>query len=380
MKKLISLFLILFVFCLCFTLACAEPVSDNEYIDSQLNESGVTDVYNDLDKQTKELLKDLGIDEVNFEKVFNISFSSFFDSLAEIFKSKMKTPFNCFLSIIAIIVLCAALGGLNDGFNKQMTSGTFNTAAALFVSVVIIVPLGKCISAVSSSIEAASAMMISLVPILCILAASTGKVFSSVALNALGVGCAQAVSEVCSVILMPVFNCLLGVGIVGAVAPEYRIDEIIGALRKYLSIGLGLMASVYFSVLGVKSSLAGTSDTVGLKTAKLLVSDFVPVIGSAISDSIGTISSYIGVTRSVVSAFGIIAVLAIFLPVAVQSLIWIFVLGVSSAAAGVFGLKSIESLLKCAASTVSVLLVILVFIILLFIVNLGIVLMIRGGG
>ena len=85
-------------------------------------------------------------------------------------------------------------------------------------------------------------------------------------------------------------------------------------------------------------------------------------------------------TRSVVSAFGIIAVLAIFLPVAVQSLIWIFVLGVSSAAAGVFGLKSIESLLKCAASTVSVLLVSLVFIILLFIVNLGIVLMIRGGG
>lgn len=378
MKKLV---LAAALILMCFPLtAYGDGEIDSNNIDEQIYESGVYEAYDSLDEDTKELLEDLGLENIDYDSVFNISFTSFFTSLKDIFLTQFKTPFTCFLTTLAVIILCSLFSGESEGFGKSMSFGTLNTAAALFLCATLLVPLGKCVSAVGSAIKVSADLMLILFPILCVMVATSGKVFSSVAVNALGVGCAQAVSEICSLILMPLFNCLLAVGIVGCVAPDYKLDNIVKQIRKMLTVALGIIASIYFSVLAMKSTLAGSSDTVGLKTAKVLVSDFVPVIGSAISDSISTITSYIGVTKSVVGAFGIIAVGAIFLPVILQCVLWVFSLSMSSSIARVFGLKSIESLLKSTSSVLSVLCVILVFIILLFVVNLGVVLMIKGSG
>lgn len=366
-KAILAVILLLFAGMFCVSAAGAEK--DKDYEKEQLEKSGVYEIADSLDSTTKQILKDIGVDDINSDELFNISFSSFFKGFKDVFNDALSTVLKSFLIISGTIFVAALSGSFSDVFSAEKDNKIFNMCASLFVILAVIVPLGKCITAVGSAVKAASALSVALVPVMCVLLAVGGKSLSAVGFNGMAVAMSQIISTLCSEVFMPVENILLGVGMIAGIDENLPVDKLISSVRKYISLALGIAASVYFSVLGIKSAVGAASDTLGLKAAKLLVGNLVPVIGSAVSDSITTLASYISLTKSVVGSFGIIAVISIFMPVFIQSVLWLACFEISSFLASVFGLTSIEKIFKNVTSAVSVLLIMLLFTELMFVIN-----------
>ena len=106
----------------------------------------------------------------------------------------------------------------------------------------------------------------------------------------------------------------------------------------------------------MQTVVSSAADGAGAKTVRFMVSAFVPVVGSALSDAIGSVQSSVKLLKSGVGAFGLLATGAIFLPAALECLIWLLTLTACAAAGDIFELKEITTLLRSSMKVIQILL------------------------
>ena len=104
-------------------------------------------------------------------------------------------------------------------------------------------------------------------------------------------------------------------------------------------------------VLSVQTIVANSAEMAGGKAAKMLVSGAIPIVGSAFSDAFSVIVSGAALVKNGVGAFGLLASLAIFLPLCIKAAAWLLICFCAGLAAEVLGLKPLASFLNgCAAA------------------------------
>ena len=375
MKKVITVIISALIIFLLTITAFAEGRQESE---EQIKSSGIYEQFNALDKQTKDFLSSLGLHEISADSVFNISFSSFLNSFTEVFKSGFSSVLKSFALLMAAILTAALSSSFYEGINNSKNAEIFNLCCVLTILVICLKPLSACVSSLGLAINGASSLTLGVFPILCTVLAAQGKLITAALFNGSSVLLSEVLSALCSQFFLPLSNILLALGAVGSVDKSFRVDKLVGTIRKYLIIILSVCATVFFAVLGVKSSVSAAADGVSLKTVKVITSNFVPVIGNAISDSASAVVSSLSLTKSVVGGFGIIALIAIFLPAFCESILWLGVLSASSCAAEMFSLDSLSSVLKNMAGAVLVMLSILLLSAIMFIINFGIAVALKG--
>lgn len=375
MKKVSVLGLSLLFIVLLSLTAFGEGRQESE---EQIQNSGIYEQFKTLDKQTKDFLTSLGLEGINADSVFNISFSSFFHSFIEAFKSGFSSVFRSFALLMAAILTGALSSSFYEGIKSGKNAEIFNLCCVLTAIVICLKPLSECVSSLSSAINGAAAFTLGVFPIICTVLAAQGKTITAVLLNGSSLMLSEVLSALSTQLFLPVSNVLLALGVAGGIDKSLQIDKLVGAVRKYLVIILSVCATVFFAVLGVKSSVSSSADGVSVKTIKVITSNFVPVIGNAISDSASAVVSSLSLTKSVVGGFGIIALIGIFLPVFCESFLWFGVLNISSWVAEVFALESLSKVLKNMSQAVLVMISILILSAIMFIINFGIALALKG--
>ena len=89
-----------------------------------------------------------------------------------------------------------------------------------------------------------------------------------------------------------------------------------------------------------------SADAAALKATKLVISGFVPVIGSIISDASETILVSAGVMKNAAGIYGLLAILAICVGPFLRIGIHYLLLKLTAAICGVFGSKQIGGVIK----------------------------------
>ena len=134
---------------------------------------------------------------------------------------------------------------------------------------------------------------------------------------------------------------------------------------------LTLLLTVFVGLLSVQGTVAAAADTVTTKTLKFAVSSFVPVVGGALGEAMNTVQGGLGLIRSAVGGFGILAAAAAFLPELLSILMMQLALSAAGAAADVLGVKEAGGLMKSASSVLSLLAGMLMVFGMLFVVSLS---------
>lgn len=374
MKRVFLILIILIslpAFCI---LANAEQPSEDSEL---LEQSGIYEIADELDKQTKDFIKDAGLEQINAESVYKLDFSSFLKAAYNlIFKS--DEIIKAFFVLVATIFLSALVDSLAGDFLKKGNSDIFNICCALFILISVVPELASCISSCEAAIKSAGAFTLAVFPIMCTLLAAQGKTLSSAVFNGAAVGVSQIINTLCSEFFIPLTNILLALGVSSAAASSLPVDKLIKLVRKYMLIALSIAASIYFSVLSLKGAVSSAADETALRAVKVAAGNFVPVIGSAISDSAAAVISSLSVTKGAVGTFGIVALIGIFLPVIIKSALWLMCFEAAAFLCSVFSLESAEQVLKNLSSAMSVLMSLMFFCSLIFLINFGILTSMRG--
>ncbi len=138
--------------------------------------------------------------------------------------------------------------------------------------------------------------------------------------------------------------------------------------------------TVFSRVLSVQTFLNAQVDAAASKAVKLVTSAAVPIVGGAIGDAAAAIYNSVNLVKSGAGAFGILAVLCIFLPTAIEAALWSLVCSAGQLTADLLEAPKLSALLKMCGGAAKMILAVLAATCAASVASAAIVLCVKGAG
>ncbi len=372
MKELIKTIILTIVLFLAFV-PCVSAQEENKMMedfkkqyDELLEESGANRLFADIPNDAKDLLHENNIDSIDSKDILDIGFFDFVRSVWQTTKKAVTKPLTVFLSSIGVILLCALLNSLKSGFNDASYEKVFSVVSVICIATTIIVPIAQMITKTADVIKQVSAFLLSFIPVYVGIITTSGKPISAMTYSASLAGVVQVISRISASVLVPLLAIYLAFCLIGSTSTQINIDGIARAVKNTVIVVLSFLMTIFIGLLTVQGVVATSADTVSMKATKFALTAFLPVVGAAISEALNSVQGCMGVIKSTVGGFGIIAVIAAFLPSIITVMLMQLSLSVTGAISDMLATDRITSLLKAASSVLSLLLgILLVFFVLL---------------
>ena len=349
-----------------------------EYYEQQAEDSGANDLPNYLPDDTKSQLDQMVISGVDWNSIQSIQPNSVFSQILKMLGEGVQAPMKALLSLLGIMMLCALLGSMKINLGEKNMGGIMNLIGTLCICMVVITPIVQSIVKLTGVIQGASTFMLACIPVLVGIMIANGQTVTASSYNLLMLGTTNSISFLSAHFLAPCMNIFLGFSVVSAISPTLRLSTLCNTISKIVKWVLGFCMSVFTGLLTIQSLLGGSVDVTTNRTLRFVVSSFVPVVGSALGEALSTVQGCIKVLKGGVGAFGVLAVVFMFLPILIECLLWQMTLTVCAGIGDVFDLKEITSILNAASKVMSMMLAILLCTMAMMTISTVVVLMMGG--
>ena len=370
MKRIIVLFTVSICLLIFSPNTFADEFSD-EYKKIYENSNAI-EIYEELPEETKEIFDSLGLDFSDYESINNLTYTDALKTFIGLLGNQKNAAIKGGILIITITLIASAFSGL---FENRLDKN-FNTIEYITVSAIIgsvFYSLIDFINLLDKSISAFSGIIAVFIPIFCGILIALGKIGSSALTSGMLLTLSEIITQVINLIIVPIIKIGFAFGVCSSVAPGLNVNKMVGLFRKMATFILSFCLSVFLFVFGGQSFITISADNAATKTAKFFVGSAVPIIGSAVSESLTAVRSCFSVLKSSVAVYSVFAVLLIFLPILLQTVLWKFSLFVSEAIVEITGNNSVLSLIENINKTLSFFLVIIISIIIMFIFSVAVI-------
>ncbi len=334
-----------------------------------LEESGANELFPLLPEESQELLRENGISGIDPEAILDLSFWELLQGGWTALKSAAAQPLSTLAISLGVILLCALLNAMKTSVGGQ--ERLFSAVSVLCVSASVAAPAVRMIQRSTALLEEMSKFLLGFVPVYTGLVTASGKPVSGAVYNACLLGTAEVIARLAATVLAPLLGIYLALCLIGAASREVDMQPVSKLVQNGAVTLLTLLLTVFVGLLSVQGTVAAAADTVTTKTLKFAVSSFVPVVGGALGEAMNTVQGGLGLIRSAVGGFGILAAAAAFLPELLSILMMQLALSAAGAAADVLGVKEAGGLMKSASSVLSLLAGMLMVFGMLFVVSLS---------
>lgn len=354
-------------------LACvlALPVSADNNYDTQYDNVGAGELENSLDGQTRVFFDQNGIDAKNPDWVNRITSGSVLRHIWQLITGGMKAPFKTGVLVASIIFLSASL----TAFGSSPRFETAIYAAVLSISAIIATDIWKSVEIAVNAVKSCCSFMISFVPVFASILALSGKTVTAPAMSALLLGATETVSFAASFMVLPLMGGYLALSIGSGVSPLLNSSGVVDSVKKLSMWIMSLLGTLFVGVLGIQTAVNSAADSVTLRAAKFILGTSVPVAGGVLSEAVSTISTSMGLLRSSIGVYGVVALAITLLPIVVEMILWRCVLMLNISLGELFSLPKITGILRAVDSMLSVLLGVVLLVGGMFIISLSVVVM-----
>lgn len=352
--------------------------SMDEYYQEQLEASGANDLWEDLPGEAQDSLENIGVTSPDWQSIQNLNPGAVFSQLGNMARAQSKDPFSAVIQVLFVVLLCALIDGLKVSFGDRPLSGIMNTVGTLCVCAAIIMPIVSCIAETADVIYGSSMFLISYVPVLAGIMIAGGQTVSAASYHMLMIGAGEVVAQLSSHFLVPMLNIFLALSIVSSLSSRLKFNGVCDMFYKVVKWVLSIVMTIFVSLLTIQNLIGAAADSAGTKAVKFAVSNFIPVVGGALSDAYTTVQSCVRVLKSGVGAFGILAAGAIFLPVLLKLILWLAAVNLSAAAGDLFELKEISALLRAVGKVLSTMIAIVICCMVILVISTVLLLLIGG--
>ena len=371
MKKLFALIFIIII-------VISSPARVNA-ADSLAEDYGADSLIDNLPEDTRKSLTDIGLGEFDINALNELSFEKILNGIISSAGEEGKTPLRTLAVIIALLLLYSLLYGLRSSVSNTSLQQVLSICVTLCVTAALVVPIITVINSGIDIIKTASDFMLAYIPVMLVVMTASGKAVSGASYYTLMMFAGQAVTQISSAFIAPFLKLFLGLSISSAVSPNINLSGLVRFISKLIKWSLGFIMCLFTGVLTLRQIVSSGLDSVGTRAVKFTLSSLVPVVGSALSEAYKTVQSSVGLLRSGVGVFALIAVMAVFMPVIIRCLWWLLILWVSRSAGELMGLKEPCFLLESVSGVIGNIFAIILCVSAVFIISTASVLILGGG-
>lgn len=383
MKKFIFLMVFFITILLSSFTVYADIEDATEYTtegiyNSQYEQSGADALLRELTPEVKKQLKDIGVTSPSWQELNSMSFFDIFGSIMNTIQQQSVTPLNCVVKIMGVVMLVALINSVKSSLGSSSLTAVLNSVATLTVSIILIQPVCQTIEYSTTIIKLSADFMLIFIPVMAGIMLTIGQSLQAAGSYTMVMGAGTAVSQISNNILVPLLNTFLGISVVSGISQRVNLNGFCELINKVLKWVLTFTMSVFTAILTMQSIISSSADSAGVKATRFAISSFVPLVGGALSEAYQTVRGCMGMLKSGVGVFAILATGTIYLPAIISCLLWLAAINIAIALAGVFDMGDIIKLLKSVTTVINSLIAILLCCMIIFIVSSAIMLMAGG--
>ena len=355
MRKVLA-FILLFLAIFPLT-ASAKTVE--ELYREQVEASGATELLDGLPYETKQLLEQLGITEIESTDLTDLHPDTLLQELLSLVVQVAHDPLRSCAVVLGVVLLHAWMGGACRTLGNDQGESLFSVISSLVACATVVTPISSCITQTAQVTETLSVFMMSFVPVYAAVLLTSGHALSAVSFQSIVLYAAQLLSLVSHSYIVPLMSISLALGVIGAVASGVRMGrfgEMIGKTAVWV-LTIGTM--LFTGLLSLQNLAGSASDSLGSRMWRFSLSSFVPVVGASLSEAFSTVRGCLDVLRSTTGAIGMAVSVVIVLPTLLKCVLWNVCLSVCGTCAEVFELGSITALIRSSQSVMKCLIAVL---------------------
>lgn len=367
-KTVLILITVLYLLCMLTSGASAESAEEDASYDlyeKQYEVSGAADLESQLPEETSELLNELGIDLKDPENLFDPEAQNIFAVIWQFISGNAVAPLKATLSVIGLLLIFASV----DGLMTEPPGNGLSVFICFVSAITLLEPVYSLISSVESAVKGMSAFMLSFIPVFAGITLSLGNTSAGSSFSALLLGAAEGISQFISFVFLPISSGCICLGVCGCISPIPTLARICEWIKKCALWLMGIATTIFLSILSVQTSVTAAADDLGIRTSKALLSSSIPVMGSAIAETLNTARGCLTLLRSGVGIYGAAAVALLALPIIAELLLWRFSMWICSGVAEIFGMRELTGLFRSVDFGLTILVGATAFTALLFIIS-----------
>lgn len=219
-----------------------------------------------------------------------------------------------------------------------------------------------------------------LIPILITLMMTTGNITSASVVQPILLFLITFIGNIITTVLLPLTLVGTALSIISKISDRVQI----GKLSKYFKSStvwiLGVTLTLFVGILSLEGTLSSSVDGITAKTAKVAVSNFIPVVGKILGDAVDTVIGCSNILKNAVGIVGVIIVIGICIVPIIKLAILMGTYYLVSAVCEPIADEKIISLLSQIGDTFKILLAMLSAISVMLIIGITLVIKISNSG
>lgn len=269
-------------------------------------------------------------------------------------------------TLIGLILIAAILGRMRESI--QGTSGEmFGFCLRLALYAAIVVQTAGMVETVQHFFTSLRTLTGGMIPVMGTLYAIGGNV-GQAALNEELLLVFLAICEYVSMaVTPPVVAVCMAFSLMDAFGTRLTLAALCDQVKRWFASILGIVMFLLSLALSAQSVLVSRADTLGMRGVKYAVGNMIPLVGGAISGTLGTVADSVKLLRGVCGVSGVVMVALLLLPTLVELLLFRAILRLGATVATLLGcdgearliteMASLHGYLAAAVSICSVLFV-----------------------
>jgi len=315
MKFIKIIICIYFTFSLITVQAKAYDVSD---LENQINSQ---ELWNSIPDEIKEYLPEsFTAPQTLTEATKKSDYSFLTDLIISIIKKAFPESVKFLLSTVFLMIVISVLNAIKNSFLQPAFSTILTFISSVVLALVISEQLYAIKGFIQLFIEGLNQLTETIVPITVFLYGLSGN-FSTASVSSAGFAFILAfVNKISESVLFPLITLCFALSVAGSISNIKGIDVINGSIKKlftFIITGAVTLLSVFTLF---KTGLALSADGMAARGIKFAGS-LIPVVGSALGETVRSLMSAVKLIKSSLGFFGILIALTVTLPPIITLLI-----------------------------------------------------------
>ncbi len=231
--------------------------------------------------------------------------------LFRFFLKEVVQNLNLMGKIILLAVFCAIMQNLHSAFQGEAVGKLAYNVCYILVIILAIQSFNTALALGNHAIQSMVGFMQALLPTLIALLASVGGIASSALFQPFIFTTIAAVATLVKTVIIPLVLFSAVLSIMNNLSDSIKVSKLASLLRQTAIGLLGVILTVFTGIISVQGIAASSLDGAAVKTAKFAVDNFVPIVGSFLSDAFDAVISCSLILKNGIGVAGLLILLLI---------------------------------------------------------------------
>jgi stage III sporulation protein AE len=308
-------------------------------------ESAPPDEYKDFLDSLPDDIADLLPEELFYGDMNSIaqgtvkltSWDYVFDVVFDVLGLNVRTILKTLATVLGMLILCSLLNMIKNSISNVSGVAIINLICGMITVITVIQISRDPLQRAMQLVEEIKVFTNTISPLICSMYAMGGNVSSALVHNYGLIVFLSILENVCIISLEAIFGVCLGLTVASSFIGETNILPLSNAIKKAFTFFLGMIMLIFTTVISTQTLIASKADSLSTKTAKMLATQMIPLVGGTVGESLRTAGASIEYLRTNVGIVLIVVLLLMVLPTFIS--IGLYRLGfiISNAFAGLLG-------------------------------------------